>query len=399
MFGTLDDRATFFRKRIRANLMFWSKDQVDTIEAVELPDLEWPNLVRAIQFGLDVPEARSEAGWLAISHFDVMERRAGWREWARVLERAVRATPVDRVLQCRLRDHLGQCLRLDGRYRTALEQSQAAEDLALTTGDARLVARTRANISEAHRCLRQYDEAERIGGLALATLRAQPDQRRGLLSILNTLGQVAAAVGRYDQAESQLREGVDLAEALGHPLYVVRLLYNLANALAAAGRADEALACFDRALERLPTSGPTLLDRTNIGLSKGTLFFQLGDLARAEAVFRRLDPDALRAAGFWSHAAFVANNLGNVLQAQGHFEAAEASLRDAVALLRDLEDPVELANALGVVGEVVAAQGRRAEAEPCWREAIALLEPYPADVRAQRLLAGARRNLAAGART
>ncbi len=73
---------------------------------------------------------------------------------------------------------------------------------------------------------------------------------------------------------------------------------------------------------------------------------------------------------------------------------AEAKLTVALALMRDLEDGIELANVLLTLGEVLEAQGRRSEAEPKWREAVQRAEQYPADARAQRYVAKGRKYLA-----
>lgn len=396
MYDTVDDRAGFFRLSIRANLAYWRTTCIPNPDVTAVPDRDWPNLVRAITYALDVPETCADAGRMALDLFDAMEHRASWSEWIPLLER-ITSAQIDPRLRGRLLNHLGQCLRLDGQYQRSLDVHRAVLAQAAELGDSELQAHALANAAETSRYLRQVVDSERYGRDALQVLRSLQGSRRTLLSVLNTLGHVYLAVGRTDDAIGRLQEAVALAEALGLRLYVCRISHNLGNALATARRSDEAFACYARAEAGLRALGNPMFEVASLQLSRGTLHFVLGQYDLAGDVFGQIDVRELRRLGHLESAAMALNNLGNVLQARGRFVESEEAMREAVALFRDLEDPVELANALGVLGEVVAAQGRRVEAEPHWREAIALLEPYTIDVRVQRLLAGARKNLEGGA--
>ncbi len=393
MFASLERRADFFRTSIRANLRYWAAVRVPNSGARPVSHLDWSNLIRALSFALDVPAAATDACRLMLDSFDVMEQRSGWRTWIPLLERAV-AADVDPELRCRLTGHLSQSLRLDGQYQRALATIESAAEQAEALKAPVLRAYMLANLAETHRYLRHYEDAERFGREVLHVLDGLPDERRVVMSALNTLGQVAISLGRPGDGAMMMRQALALAETLDLRLYVCRLQHNLGNALSRAGQRDEAIMCFAAAIAGLQALQAAESEIASVELSRGTLHFSLGQLEPAAAAFRSVDVQALRKTGHQTLAAFAVNNLGNVLQAQGRFEESEVKMREAVGLLRGIEDPVELANALGVLGEVVAAQGRRAEAEPCWREAIALLEPYVADVRARRLLAGARKNLA-----
>ncbi len=392
MLDTVDGRVGFFQRSIRANLAYWRATCIPNPNVTAIPERDWPNLVRAINYALEVPETRADAGQMALDLFDAVEHRASWSEWIPLLERLA-AAQTDPLLRAGLLDHLGQCLRLAGQYRRSLDLHRAVLAQAAELGDEALQAHALANAAETSRYLRQFADSERDGKEALQVLQSHQGERRTLLSVLNTLGFVSLALGRTDDAIDRLRQALDLAEELDLHLYVCRLSHNLGNALAAARRGDEAVACYARAEAGLRALGNPVFEVASLQLARGTLHFVLGQYDLAGDVFGQIDVHRLRRLGHLIPAAEATNNLGNVLQAQGRFEESEETMREAVALFRDLEDPVELANALGVLGEVVAAQGRRAEAEPHWREAIALLEPYTADVRVQRLLAGARKNL------
>ncbi len=393
MFATLGSRTEFFADSIRANLDYWRDlalaDELTTV----LSEADWSNVARAITFGLGRRETRTAAAELAIDLFDVMDRAARWGRWVPVLARAEAALGGDDALRLRVLLHLGQCLRGAGHHTAALTAHERAEQMALALPDPARQVQVRVDLCEDLRRLHRYAEAEAIGQRALAGLETLPANDRVRLALLNSLGLVFTALGRFEDAEAALREAVGLAERLDNPLFAARILQNLAHNHSAAGQFDEAIATYTRVGALLETSGAGAFDRANLAASLGTLYFWIKDLDMAEAVFKRADPVALRRAGHWALAGLLANNLGNVLQARGRNAEAEAYLREALTAMRDLRDDLECGNVLGVLGEVVAAQGRRAEAEGYWREAIALLEPLTDTVRAQRLLDVPRRNL------
>jgi tetratricopeptide (TPR) repeat protein len=91
------------------------------------------------------------------------------------------------------------------------------------------------------------------------------------------------------------------------------------------------------------------------------------------------------------------NNLGFLAAARGDHRAAEASYREALAILRATLAPghVDLAFPLVGLGRLLTATGRAREAEPLLEEAVAVRrEHLPADhkdvVDAERALADCR---------
>jgi len=126
------------------------------------------------------------------------------------------------------------------------------------------------------------------------------------------LGKHLVLAGRPAEGEQALRESMRLGVAAGEgvePLDVV----NLAMALQALGRDDEALGLVERELERPaePPAHATLL------LNRGNLQFQRGRLVEAEASFRealRLRPRSLP----------IQANLASTLAETGRFTEAES---------------------------------------------------------------------------
>ena len=395
--ATPDQRADAFRRSIRANVSYWRNALQTTPAVTSVADHVWQNVVRAILYACEERSAWVKAAQLAIGLFDLMQHRGAWHEWGAVLQRVADALVDEPALRSRVLGQLGQCLTLDGKYAAATRALEQAEELALALGDAELIVRARANLSEGHRRLFRYDDAERLGRMALAELRQLPDTPEHALievAVLNTLGAVLSRVGRPLEGEAHLQNALACLDTVRYPVEASRICNHIATALSVAGRLEEAIGYLDRALEHLASLPNVAYDRAMIAVTKGTMYFGLGRLSDAEATFRAIDATELQRLGYWTHAAFTANNLGNVYQQMGRLPEAEAKLTEALALMRDLEDGVELANILLTLGEVVEAQGRRAEAEPLWREAAELAEKYPTDTRAQRYATKSRKYLA-----
>jgi predicted ATPase len=64
------------------------------------------------------------------------------------------------------------------------------------------------------------------------------------------------------------------------------------------------------------------------------------------------------------------SNLGNIAIGRGALEGAEASLRESIALFRQLDDRWGLAMAVGNLGHLHLKLGRLEKAEPCLREGL-----------------------------
>ena len=131
----------------------------------------------------------------------------------------------------------------------------------------------------------------------------------------------------------------------------------LGRGLAARGRYEEALACYDRALA---IRG----DIPQIFANRGRALRNLDRLDEAETSFRealRLEPDFANA-----H-----HELGNVLDFLGRFEEAEASVRTALRL------QPENALAHSALGNILYRLGRTTEAQASYRTALRLRPESP----------------------
>ena len=161
-----------------------------------------------------------------------------------------------------------------------------------------------AELATTFRLLRRYEEAlELLEGRR----REHPDD----FGVLADIGRCLSALGRYGEAEEMLRRalgGLDNAPTR----------YELGLALDGAGRLREAIAEYQRALDRNPNHRGTL---NNLGVALANL----GRMDEAARHFERLlafDPENADA-----HA-----NLGLALAATGARAAAARALREALRL-------------------------------------------------------------------
>ncbi|WP_084960107.1 tetratricopeptide repeat protein [Thermoactinospora rubra] len=206
---------------------------------------------------------------------------------------------------------------------------------------------------------------------------------------LNAKALVQVRRGRLDEAERLVQEAIALAEAdLGdeHPIHRLVLYANRAQLAAAAGRAEEALADYGRAIAMDPGYPDYYLDRGNLLARLGRAEEALADY---ETVMRISPPSpepyynraGIRFAG-GDHAGALADldyaveldpgfapayvNRSGLLAAMGEYGGAR---RDVV---RGLELEPRNAHLLCVLGQVEAAEGHHARARAAFDAALEL---------------------------
>ncbi len=197
------------------------------------------------------------------------------------------------------------------------------------------------SVLEAHQAGR-LEEAEQ-GYLTI--LRAEPRHA----DALHLLGLIRSERGSLDEAESLIRQAVDIREN-------AVFLCNLGNVLADQGKSQDAEAMFHRAAEISPSYA---FAHHNIG----TIFMDAQRYDEAERAFKRAieyDPSLVEA--------FV--SLGVIQMESGRLSESESSIRSALAL-----DPGR-PRAHFLLGLLLTEQGRLHEAEMTFRESLAVDPDY-----------------------
>ena len=181
----------------------------------------------------------------------------------------------------------------------------------------------------------------------------------------NNLGTALQEAGRPNEAIARYQRALALK-----PDYVPAM-NNLGTALRAAGRVDEAVAVYDRALA-------TTADRASVFVNRGNALMAAGRLEDAVASFRQavvVAPDSAHARTALANALY---DLGTAAIEAGAFDRAAVALREAIAITPDY---AEAHNNLGIA---LASVGKLKEAMAEWEEALRIRPDFE----------DARRNLA-----
>jgi serine/threonine protein kinase/Tfp pilus assembly protein PilF len=289
-------------------------------------------------------------------------------------------------------------------------------DAGKLSGEPVVEANVRHSIGIVLAGLDRMEDAARNFQRAVDIKRQIAPRHPALASELITLAGVLSTLGRFDEAESLLNEGIALQRAvlqaddpeLGKGLTtLVELLHGkrefakakpilreaialrandetdsrgkviLANLLMDQGEHAEAEELFRKALKRLraelPPKHPLIGNCLN-GL--GTVLHETGKLDEAEDCYRESMECALETlpAGH-QYIAVAQFNYGNLLRERGKMAEAEVALKEALSTLRAAlpSGHPDLAHYLYHLSLVLEAQGKSAEAEAANREALQIL--------------------------
>ena len=384
-----------FIQGLNAALAYW-QERIGREPPVTL-ERERHNLYRAVHLGLALSGTQPLAAEVATDAFPFIYARGYWREWLPVMERAAH-TPGgsfhgaiwQSVSRFWLLTRLGQLRRLNGRLSDAVRCHQEALGVAHETTQSLLIVEGQYQLGRALRDARQYVEAEEqllaAEGLIAQVAGGGSDEHAAALAanVQNALGRVMHDLGRLDEAQKHLSRAVAMRRKQGQPVPLADVLQDLGNALRADGSYDQALKCYEEGLGLLGgTDYP--LNCALIQLGVGAVHFARRNYELAETVFRQIDVPFLREMGNLHVQAMTLSGLGNSLLYQNRHKEAAQALQESVELWRQLEDKLELANAVGSLGEALAGLGENTEAREMFAEALDLLAQYPASAKARRL--------------
>jgi tetratricopeptide (TPR) repeat protein len=303
-----------------------------------------------------------------------------------------------------VKERLGHALRQQGRLVEGLDVYQAMRRSAELDGN--LLSKARAEIALAALYHEQGDDAR---ALAAATEAEQSARLTGaeleLARALRRRAEAAGGLGRFAEAVVAATQALDLSRQLDAPRETALTLALLGALRAAAGeqdatsRASDELATLAGVLEEQGATGDAAYALARLGelnLSLGQTGEARATLERALELYRAVGEQSgtaetlrlvglaacreedVRAAGFMEEATALAEATGNrflrlscrlamgeALLAQGQYPAAEALLRQVIAVAEDKKrfgNWVELPHAYDLLVEVLNRQGRGDEA-------------------------------------
>ena len=306
--------------------------------------------------------------------------------------RALLHGQIGEVIEATYPDQIERMLDLLAYHYDRSENTAKRREYLLRAGDAaRRDYANAAAIDYYQRALPLLDGPERI-----ATLLA--------------LGKVLELVGRLDEAEVVVREGLARAEEIPDELFAARcraalafLRYRQSSYAEALALAEQAHAVFQRAGDREGMAqaigyNAVILDRqgdysgaltayeASLALwrelgdqenaahalnNMGIMLTNQGEHTRAQALqeealaLRRAAGDRWRIGASLINLGLVALNQNDLVTARAHFE-------EALGLLRQVGDPQLLANCLGNLAYTLGELGERAQARTLYRECLRL---------------------------
>ncbi len=375
------------RQAIMNGLAFWQQ------YLQQLSDKEWhlfdneqENLVRVLQFSLNLPEEKIDPELQAIwqSLFDLLfryiEQRGNAAQWLSLLQAVTEKFEGTPTVYGYLLNRTGEVYRLNHQVSEALNLHQKALSIALQIKDDREIARSHFYLGNAHMRNRSYEKASVNGYQALEQFERLQLSGKERAGTLNMLGMVAFMQGQFPLSARLLREAESIWRYLGYGPELARTLRNLAWVFQRQQEPERAANCYQEARQVL-NSTASELDRTLIYLAEGTFYFEQGQYQKAEAVFQQIDRPFLERAGHTYYQAYSLNNLGNVAYVQARHSEAEQLLRESIQQWQHLSEPLEMANSLGRLGDVLVDQGKPEEAYKVFTEAKSLLDRYDTERR------------------
>lgn len=222
--------------------------------------------------------------------------------------------------------------------------------------------------AEAERYLRFAEAAvDRVGGDE--SLRADLGFARA--TVLNGQGHYEAALHEYEQVLLLQRE-------IGGDEAIAGIHNNMALALHALGRHDEALANYEQAREIWTrTLGPEHPDMATLHSNVGASYYAQGQLERArERMWRGYEIRVEALGPAHQRVADSLNNVGVVELQLGRYEEAEAHQRESLRI-RELavgKEHPDLAPTLLTLARIAHMRGDVETAREHWRRALRLVE-------------------------
>jgi predicted ATPase/DNA-binding SARP family transcriptional activator len=317
--------------------------------------------------------ARGEAGWVARSleawrvYFESRGQPAGGVAHFRAALGVAAAGRDGDALAARLRAALSRLLYRQADFDGAQSVARTGADLALRGRDRRALVACLSNAGSALSAMGQWVQARQPFERALAIAR-EDGVPVEIGTALTNLGIVAKKDGRYDDALICYEQAIDIERELGHHMAVVRCLNNIAGVHMDRNQWAEARPFMERGFRlcehhRLGTMTPYLA----FGL--GAVQLELGDLDPAEAHLRQALEHA-RSGEIPVVAILAEANLARIAARRGCFAEAGERLAAAAREALGRSWTNQLLHQALFLGECCMLAGQRERAARLWQMVV-----------------------------
>jgi class 3 adenylate cyclase/tetratricopeptide (TPR) repeat protein len=285
----------------------------------------------------------------------------------------------DQHRQARASVYIGVSHYVAAEHEPALRAFQRAQALGEALGDVGLQAVVsqyqgyvhcaRTDFVQAARFLRRCTETltgdlagQRFGQVMMPAIASRAFLAWGL-----------AELGDFEAALEVGEEGLQLAEATGHPATLLISAWGAGVAQVRRGRAERAIPLLERSLDICQRGLPIYFHY--IGAALGPAYALGGDLSHGIAILEETIAHDRRV-GFMANHALTLTSLGEMYAMNGRLDDAAGQAEQALTTARTREEPGHEAYALHLVGEIAAQREPllAEKARDAYRRAIALAE-------------------------
>lgn len=204
-------------------------------------------------------------------------------------------------------------------------------------------------------------EADQIVGSSYPQLQGE---------IARALGTLEAERKNYDAADAALHRGLLIARQHNLRSLEASILGDLGYVDMKRERYDEAID-WDRSALQMSKNQKASLYTSGIQGNMGWSYFSMGDFENAKSLFEQAETDSARAGLSVDHANWLID-MGVVQFAQHDYGAAEATMKQALKIARELHDNESVIQCLNYLSQMALDSGAADSAEKYNSEASAL---------------------------
>lgn len=330
---------------------------------------EIPQVLRALNYGLALPEAWQATRELIRHLSPLMIRRGQGVEWESFLIQGIaRSAEREDSVEIEFRLHLGNLYRLQGRLPEARDCLQTGLDECDRYGTRQHYWALLNLLALAARLAGHHDEAL---GYCHQVLDSSDPSTAERAEALNVTGLVAYDRREWDKAFDQLDSALNLYYSLESPFQIARVLTNQGIVLQRKGCWLEAEKNYTEAIAYFQSAGDetemykAVTNLGNIYLMKKDFETAINHYEKALPVFQECN--------FLVTIAHIYNNLGMANTGLEKWNIAQHYFLASVKAWQKIEDLYNLANVLDNFGDMLIKRGETKQACEVLSEALTVL--------------------------
>ncbi|MDA0242293.1 MAG: tetratricopeptide repeat protein [Chloroflexi bacterium] len=374
-----------FVTALAANLQAWHgrTARLQTDEAIQRLNPEFPNLLRAIEMGLVLPQTQTTTAEVIIHCFHWVQKTSRVAAWQPLLERTLERLPETAVaLRVKLLSQLSQFQRTQAQWQTAVATAQRAMPLLPHLPEnEELTAEIHLILGQAYLAGRDYTLAREHANEAFGWVRHYSPHH---ILLIELLGMLAHHEGQHEEACHYYQQAIALQQQTGYTTYHHRTLNQLILALQAREEWAEAHTISHQLIAHLRQTD-YVLELAQALLNQGAAYYGQADLANAAERFAEAELLLQPVPREFELKGVLNNNLACVWRDRGEWALAEQFYQRSLAAYEQMGDVLRAAQVWGNMGKLFLRQNLPELARSRLVQALRLLEPLRHNKNAQAL--------------